>query len=60
MPKKQKPIPRIPPPLKRGPKPSCECGVCETCLNRIRVLRNYYKSKFGENSPEYKEMTGNV
>lgn len=40
--------PKIPLPLKRGPKPKCKCGVCNICLNRIRVMRFYYKSKPGD------------
>jgi len=43
-------IPKIPPPKKRGPKASCECGVCPACLNRIRVLRHYYLSRYGKDS----------
>lgn len=47
---------KIPPPKKPGPKATCDCGVCLTCLNRIRVLRNYYVKKLGKDSPKFKEM----
>ena len=47
---------KIPAPKKPGPKATCECGVCNICLNRIRVMRSYYAKKLGKDSPQFKEM----